>query len=71
MPNVPIPDLDLIHSWRQHGVSFREIGWRLAMKHGRTIAFTGPSVQTAYAMEARAGHQDRSGKGRSAVSGKP
>jgi hypothetical protein len=38
-----------VASWRLAGVSFREIGWRLAMSHGRPVAFTWPSVQTAYA----------------------
>jgi hypothetical protein len=48
MPNVPIPDLDLIHSWRQVGISFREIGRRLAMKHQRPVAFNPNSIRRAY-----------------------
>lgn len=43
-----IVDFDLIHSWRQHGISFREIGWRLAMKRGRQSAFNANSIAHAY-----------------------
>jgi hypothetical protein len=43
-----IVDFDLIHALRKNGVSFPEIGRRLAVKCKRLTPFQANSIQTAY-----------------------